>query len=97
MAVIQVQAGNTSPDYDLTTASQGFTIGAADVAVNTLFSCGYCRAIWPNASGNIAIKRQYDTAFAVYAVTAGQKIYGKFVTIGGTGSGSTAIAIVAEV
>lgn len=77
--------------------SFAFTIGAADKVMSTIFNCGYARQIYCNAAGNVAIKRANDTVFNVYAVLQGTVLSGHIIAVGGTGSGSSAIAVVAEV
>jgi hypothetical protein len=81
---------------DPTVASGGFTIGAADVQMSTYFNSGHARRIYACAAGNIAVKRTLDASFVVYAVLQGAIIEGQIKTIGSTGNGSTAIAVVVE-
>lgn len=87
---------STSCSRDLPTNSNGFTIGASDTNVNTIFNATYARRLIANAAGNVAVKLVGDTAFVVYALLQGQFIEGRIQVVGGTGSGSSAIAIVLQ-
>ncbi len=76
--------------------TSGFTISTADVLMSTIFNCGFCRRVVAQAAGNVAIQRQADSGFTVYALTAGQDVQGQIVAVGSTTHGSSAIAVVVE-
>lgn len=81
----------------LMTTTVGQTLGASDVLMSAVFTCGECHRVRANGAGNIAIKRLNDAGFTVYAVSAGDYIDGRIIAVGGTGSGSSAIAVIFEV
>ncbi len=96
MAVGANSAPSTSPAQTvLTTQGQQVTVGAPDIALSTVFNCGFCRRIVPQGSGTVFVQRVGDTAPIPYVVTAGQAsaIDGNIVLIGGTTNHPTASAI----
>lgn len=81
----------------LMTTSVWLTIGASDIVMSAVFACGECHRVRAGAAGNIAIKRLNDSGFTVYACNQGDYIDGRIIAVGGTGNGSSAIAVVLEV
>lgn len=81
----------------LMTTTVAQTLGASDVLMSAVFACGECHRVRANAAGNIAVKRVNDAGFTAYACNQGDYIDGRIIAVGGTGSGSSAIAVVFEI
>jgi hypothetical protein len=85
----------------LTTQGVQVTVGAPDIVLSTVFNCGFCRRIVPQAAGTVFVQRSGDSAPISYVVTAGQAsaIDGNIVLIGGSTNhaGASAIALNLEV
>jgi hypothetical protein len=67
-----------------TLASQSGTIGAADLNVSSWFLNGVATRLYANSAGTVFIKFADDVTATGYVVTAGTKIDGRIVLIGGT-------------
>ena len=81
----------SKPDglFQLCDTDVAVTIGAPDQLATALFNCGQIRQIYCNTAGNLALQN-LNGAMIVRVVAAGTILYGKFISIGGSGSGSTA-------
>ncbi len=71
-------------------------IGSADSLMSAIFAAGFCRNVVALASGTVYVKRQGDSVFTPYAVSAGTAIAGIIVAVGGTVTGSSAITVNCE-
>ena len=83
----------SSPSQVLTTQGQQITVGAPDVALSSVFNCGFCRRVVAQASGTVFIQRVGDAAPISYVLTANAAVEGNIVLIGGTTNHGTASAI----
>lgn len=85
--------------FVLTTQGQQVTVGAPDIALSSVFNCGFCRRVVAQAAGTVFIQRAGDTAPISYVLTAGQSVDGNIVLIGGSTNhaGASAIALNLEV
>jgi hypothetical protein len=80
-----------------TVATWALAIGSADTLMSAVFNAGFARRMVAQASGTLYVKRQGDTAFTPYVVSAGTVLEGIFIALGGTTTGSSGITVNLEV
>lgn len=89
----------SAPPMVLTTQGAQVTVGAPDIALSSVFNCGFCRRVVAQATGTVFIRRSNDSAPISYALTANQAVEGNIILIGGSTNhaGASAIALNLEV
>lgn len=72
------------------TTSPVQTVAGSDVLMSALFSnsAKVAHRIYACSTGNLAMKKINDAAFVVFPVFAGNFYDGRYIAVGGTGSGS---------
>jgi hypothetical protein len=78
-----------SRQFMLTETTSAVQTPGADVLMSTFFLSNVANILYICTTGNIAVKRVNDASFVVYPVTAGQRLFGRFAAVGGSGSGTT--------
>lgn len=93
--------GNTIAPPDpvqlLTSGTVFLTIPSGITLATAVFNGGLIRAIRCNQAGAIYVRRVDDAAVVgPYTVVAGEYLYGKFFSIGGTSAGTTVTDVICE-
>lgn len=85
------------PNFQLPTLNSEQVIGAADIALSTIFNCGQCIQVTIGTAGVIYLQGVDDATAHKFTVIAGQVIRGRYKLIGGTTNYASSTAALAFV